>query len=76
MSGDIVERLRLLAATYPLWGEVKTRSNEAADEIVRLRAAGDALAAIVGDVVVPYDDESKARTMVAAYDAWREARRG
>lgn len=31
MSGDIVERLRLLARMYPLWGEVKTRSNEAAD---------------------------------------------
>lgn len=46
------------------------------DEIVRLRAAGDALATIVGDVVVPYDDESKARTMVTAYDTWREARRG
>lgn len=45
------------------------------DEIKRLRTAGDALAAIVGDVVVPYDDESKARTMVTAYDTWREARR-
>ena len=47
MSGnkDLVERLRLLAAMYPLWGEVKTRSNQAADEIERLRAEVERLRA-------------------------------
>ncbi len=74
MADDIVARLRQMAKANGC--EAGRGCSEAADVIERLWAVGDALAAIVGDVVVPYDDESKARTMVTAYDTWREARRG
>lgn len=67
MADDIVERLRLLAKMYPLWGEVKNCSNEAADGIERLRTAGDALV----DAVLL----QRWSTVDVAVAAWLEARR-
>lgn len=82
MSGDIVERLRLLATMYPLLGDVKTRSIEAADaieqrdaEIERLRAAGDALAATWPEEDRCGCDNKDCRAVAKAFDDWQEARR-
>lgn len=75
MSGDIVERLREYAHIVQSDryddGELL---EEAADEIVRLRAAGDRLAAAVNAVACsgPRDEMAE---LVAAYIDW-EARRG
>ena len=60
MADDIVTRLR----QYTLWVRV---CGEAADEIERLRAAGDAL--------VESLDHSRA-DIRSAVAAWEEARRG
>ena len=82
MSGDIVERLRSQhsdvrqGAIYskqedPTWDATAT----AADEIERLRAAGDALAEVVATdhhVNACVDDECD---YIAALAAWQEARR-
>ena len=70
MSSDIVERLRLLAATYPLWGEVKTRSNQAAYEIERLRAERDASRLMISDLT------AEAERLRAAGDALAEVSLG
>ena len=72
MSGDIVERLRRAADTSAggggEWYQLVHRCREAADEIERLRADGDAMAEwAFGDA----DDLWK---MVAAVAAWQEVR--
>ena len=77
MADDIVERLRLLALTYPLWGEVKTRSNDAADEIERLRAEVELLRAageVLAFIASVYGSQNA--QVKRAIAAWQEARRG
>ena len=83
MSGDIVERLRLLAKTYPQWGEVKTRCNEGADEIERLRADLDAERALSDKLhhalcvsALHLSDREVANALAAYRDAQRERNRG
>ena len=84
MSGDIVERLRQSADTSSGgggdWYQLVYRCREAADEIERLRAAGDALVKCVNqfgdtdnwthDDGFLFHDEA-----LAAIAAWQKARR-
>lgn len=72
-AAEVIRRLR--AENDDMQVLLRGRTAELQAEVKRLRAAGDALAAIVGDVVVPFDDESKAWTMATAYGTWQEARR-
>jgi len=65
---DIVERLRLLAKTYPQWGEIKTRSNDAADEIERLMDGMELAWGLIANG--QYWDRTDGRK----YGEWNEAR--
>jgi hypothetical protein len=70
VSGDIVERLRsehrMALAPFHM--------SDAADEIKRLRAAGDALAEVALLAVVCCRD-NEVEQCNRAYAAWQEARR-
>jgi hypothetical protein len=84
VSGDIVERLRDCGVftTTDENGDVQVGMrlvspkdcNEAADEIERLRAAGDALAEVALLAVVCCQD-NEVEQCNRAYAAWQEARR-
>lgn len=68
MSDDIVTRLRHTAWLSPEGEPAADLMTEAADEIERLRAAGDALADELGRLYAP-----NAGDVIAL---WTEARRG
>jgi hypothetical protein len=70
VSGDIVERLR---CEQPPRG-CMCQNCEAADEIERLRAAGDALAEVALIAVIHCRDH-EVEQCNRAYAAWQEARR-
>ena len=77
MADDILTRLRHIHMEH---GDISELAEDAADEIERLCAAGDALAEALGGAQRrhPCDcaDRFDARTGAAAVTAWKEARRG
>lgn len=74
MADDIVERLRALSEEW--WeccNDIHVPLTQAADEIERLRAAGDGLVAAISNCgCVP----SERCGWCIAKDKWQEARRG
>jgi hypothetical protein len=68
VTDDIVTRLRRWGDTVGSFGMMRALHYQAADEIERLRAAGDALATVM--------QSGSDAGWDAAIDAWQEARHG
>lgn len=73
MSGDIVEKLRKIASRGRMDDAEAQVVFDAADEIVRLRAAGDAMAKALDALCYSYCGNEDDADLV---DAWNEVRRG
>ena len=79
MADDIVGRLQYAAWLNPSEGDTAEAHFLAADalaEIERLRSAGDALAATWPEEDQCNCSNADCRAVVAAFAAWKEARRG